>query len=301
MPPAPPALRKIALPVVVDAVPSVSEAPCTVNVPVKLAVVLIVWPLIRPEVMVPILTRFPLASIRAVPAPAPLLILVVPFTTVPVIVFAVAIVPKPDAILPTVNAPVPVIAVVTTSFVSTKGASLPSSLLNSVAVIVCPFTTKVELEPPVTVKVPVLFPIFVAAVPELLMLVAPMIVRPAKLGAAEVAISCTVLTAPEVTVKLVALKLAIPLATSEALSIVTVAPLPLELANVKTPVKPSKDVTPPPAPPVQDANASTPLPLLTKQSLVLPAVVGRVKLKLLELTPLCKVRLLLFVALRKTI
>ena len=56
--------------------------------------------------VVPILTRFPDASIRWVPAAAPVLIPLVPLMVVPVIVFAVAIVPKPEAIDPDTSAPV---------------------------------------------------------------------------------------------------------------------------------------------------------------------------------------------------
>ena len=57
-------------------------------------------------VMFVMLTRFPLLSILWVPAPAPVLIPVVPFNVVPVMVFVVLIVPKPDAIEPETNAPV---------------------------------------------------------------------------------------------------------------------------------------------------------------------------------------------------
>ena len=108
--------------------------------------------------MVPMLTRLPLASIRLVPAPAPELIPVVPLIVVPVIVLAVAIVPKPEAIEPTVRAPVPVIAVVTASVVSTRAVSLVSSRLNSVALTVAPFKIKLELELPVMVTAPVELP-----------------------------------------------------------------------------------------------------------------------------------------------
>ena len=79
------------------------------------------------------LTRLPVESMRLVPAPAPVFTPVVPLTVVPVIVLLVAIVPKPDAMLPDANAPVPVIAVLTASLVSTRAASLPSRRLNSVA------------------------------------------------------------------------------------------------------------------------------------------------------------------------
>ena len=54
--------------------------------------------------IVPMLTRLPLTSIRLVPAPAPVLIPVVPLRVVPVMVLAVAIVPKPLAIEPELKA-----------------------------------------------------------------------------------------------------------------------------------------------------------------------------------------------------
>lgn len=63
-------------------------------------------PEIAPErVRLPILVRLPEASILSVPAPAPVLMPVVPFRVVPVIVLAVAIVPKPLAIEPEASAP----------------------------------------------------------------------------------------------------------------------------------------------------------------------------------------------------
>ena len=85
--------------------------PATATVPVKLAVLEIVCPFIKPEVIapeeiVPMFNKFPLTSILFVPAPAPVLIPVVPFMVVPVIVFPVVIVPKPEAIVPATNAPV---------------------------------------------------------------------------------------------------------------------------------------------------------------------------------------------------
>ena len=58
--------------------------------------------------IVPILVRLPDASIRCVPPVAPVLIPVVPLSVVPVIVLAVAIVPKPEAIEPDVRMPTPV-------------------------------------------------------------------------------------------------------------------------------------------------------------------------------------------------
>ena len=97
-----------------DSVPPLMVAPlmveATANVPVKLALDEIVWPLIRPEVMVPMLTRLPLASMRWVPAPAPVLMPVVPLMVVPVMVLLVAMVPKPAAMEPADRAPVPVMA-----------------------------------------------------------------------------------------------------------------------------------------------------------------------------------------------
>ena len=59
-------------------------------------------------VIFPTLTKFPLASIRCVPAPAPVFMPVIPFKVVPVIVLAVVIVPKPEPIDPAVSVPVPV-------------------------------------------------------------------------------------------------------------------------------------------------------------------------------------------------
>ena len=67
----------------------------------------------RPDaVMVPMFTRLPDESMRLVPPDAPVLIAVVPFMVVPVMVLAVAMVPKPDAIepedrAPTVTSPAP--------------------------------------------------------------------------------------------------------------------------------------------------------------------------------------------------
>lgn len=59
-------------------------------------------------VMAAIFTKFPEASILCVPAVAPVLMPVVPLMVVPVMVFAVEIVPNPEAILPPVRAPVEV-------------------------------------------------------------------------------------------------------------------------------------------------------------------------------------------------
>jgi hypothetical protein len=146
------ALARLSEPVIAPGVPIVRLLPCTVSVPVKLAAEEIVWPLIRPEVMVPrvalpelsilvtllvwseppvllmlpepvmlvpplmaplrvrepMLTRLPLLSIRWVPAPAPVLMPVVPFRVVPVMVLVVAIVPNPVVMEPAPRAPTPV-------------------------------------------------------------------------------------------------------------------------------------------------------------------------------------------------
>ena len=57
------------------------------------------------EVKLTMFKMFPDASILCVPAAAPVLTPVVPFRVVPVIVFAVEIVPKPEAIEPLLSAP----------------------------------------------------------------------------------------------------------------------------------------------------------------------------------------------------
>ena len=168
----------------------------TATVPVKLAAEEIVWPLIRPEVIVlaprarapveviapelivPMLTKLPDASILWVPAAAPVLIPVVPLSVVPVIVLAVVIVPKPEAIDPEASAPVPVIAVVTASFTSTRAAFLPSSKLNSLVSTITPLKTKVVPLLPVRVIAPVVLPIEVVLAAVAPMLVVPVIVSP---------------------------------------------------------------------------------------------------------------------------
>lgn len=138
-------------------------------------------------VMLPMATRLPDESILWVPAPAPVFIpvvaLIVPPVIVPVVVMLsvpTSIGPKPEVILPALRTPVPMIAVATASFVSISTASLPSSLLSSVAVIVTPSKTIVERSLPVRVSVPVTFPIEVAELPDVLILAAaPLIAKPA--------------------------------------------------------------------------------------------------------------------------
>src|SRR5580698_568959 len=93
-----------------------------------------------------------------------------------------------------------------------------------------------------------------------------------------------VLITPEpLSVKLVELKAAIPLVEPSALALlmVTVPLLPVLLARVNTPDCESIDVTPPPAPPVQDWKLRSPKPSDSRQSPLLPLVVGRVSVKLL--------------------
>ena len=69
-------------------------------------------------------------------------------------------------------------------------------------------------------------------------------VRPVNVGEAAVLIFCIVLTAPLATLKLVELNEAIPLATVDALSIVTVDPPLVALARVSAPARPFRLVTP---------------------------------------------------------
>src|ERR1700729_867899 len=90
--------------------------------------------------------------------------------------------------------------------------------------------------------------------PPAVTLKAPLKLRPAKAGVAALLIPCTVLIVPvPLSVKLVALKVAIPLVEASALAllIVMVPALPLLLLKDRTPVWVSRLVTPPPAPPVQ--------------------------------------------------
>jgi hypothetical protein len=76
----------------------------TVDAPTKLTLLVVVVKYV--EEIVPIFERFPLASILWVPAPAPVLMPVVPLRVVPVMVLAVAMVPKPEAMEPEDRAPV---------------------------------------------------------------------------------------------------------------------------------------------------------------------------------------------------
>ena len=107
--------------------------------------------------------------------------------------------------------------------------------------------------------------------------VAVVTLRPAKLGVAVESMFWIVLMVPLLAVKFVLLNWAIPLLEVVASSIVIVLREPLELAIVKTPIRPSTLVTPPPGPPVQAVKLRTPEPLLVIQSPLAPAVIGRVK------------------------
>jgi hypothetical protein len=71
--------------------------------------------------------------------------------------------PKLAVMLPASRVPVPVIAVLTASLVSTRAASLPSRRLSSVASRVTPFRTMVELPLPVKVRVSLLSPIWMVS------------------------------------------------------------------------------------------------------------------------------------------
>ena len=72
------------------------------------------------------------------------------------------------------------------------------------------------------------------------------VLTPAKVGVALVAMSWTVLTAPAVTLKFPALKLAMPFAAVVASLIVIVLPAPEALAMLSAPDRPFSVVTPPP-------------------------------------------------------
>lgn len=105
---------------------------------------------------------------------------------------------------------------------------------------------------------------------------------------------------PLAALKLVALKAAIPLVapSAAALLMVMVEPAPEELATVSVPDRPSRETTPPEPPPLTDkqlAKLSTPEPLVVRHWALVPSAVGKVKVKLLPLTPDCRVTVLLLV------
>jgi hypothetical protein len=95
-------------------------------------------------------------------------------------------------------------------------------------------------------------------------LLAPVRLLPTKVGVAPVLMFWTVLMAPEAAVKLVLLKLAIPLAAVVASLIVMVAPAPVVLAMLNAPVRASKLLTPP-APVQVPQDGATPTPPDSKQ------------------------------------
>lgn len=84
----------------------------------------------------------PAESILRVPEPDPVLIPVVPLIVVPVIVFAVAMVPKPEAIEPEARAPVPVILPWTAvgSVEEIEGTPVPEVMRTPLFPVVRPWT-----------------------------------------------------------------------------------------------------------------------------------------------------------------
>jgi len=94
---------------------------------------------------------------------------------------------------------------------------------------------------PPTLSVPVKLAVFEIVWP----LIAPVVVRPPKVGVAAVWIFCIRLMAPLDAVKLVLLNEAIPFVVVVASSIVIVVPTPDVLLIDRAPVKPSTDDTPP--------------------------------------------------------
>src|SRR5665811_426382 len=89
--------------------------------------------------------------------------------------------------------------------------------------------------------------VLVSVPPEMVaVLMAPVVVRPAKVGLEVVAMFWMVLITPLLAEKFVLLKVAMPLVrpSAAALLMVTALPMPLELLMVRAPVRPSKEVTP---------------------------------------------------------
>src|SRR5258708_2551608 len=140
-------------------------------------------------------------------------------------------------------------------------------------------------------------PVLVEAVPRVRLLALVRDKAP-KVGVAAVEIPWIVFTTPLLAVKLVALKVAIPLLTpsAAALLMVTVVPEPVALATLRTPDRPFREVTPPLLPPFrQVAKDRAPLPLVVRQLPEAPSAVGKVSVKLLAVVPDCKVRVLALV------
>ena len=327
----------VALPCVVLATPSVRPpAPWMVALPVKLAALLIVWPLIvLATASVPV--KFAEALIVW-----PLIVLLVAMVVTPLKapVFKV----RPPLILPppvTVKPPVP--------WIKPEPLLTPTEVIKPLAfkvLIPVKAPAAVTLRPPfeVKAKVPVALPIEVLAVPVVLMVAAPVKLvppatvrpplsvdkpvtpsvppkavapvptvrvlapvtlvlplkaavpltvrplaatdKPAKLGVAAVLMFWMVLMAPAVAVKLVLLKLAIPLAAVVASSIVTTVPAPVELDKVSAPERPSSEVT------VEPANANPQFAELRRQTvpfstgkLITLAPLGAVKFRVVVLAP----------------
>ncbi len=107
-------------------------------------------------------------------------------------------------------------------------------------------------------------------------------VRALKVGAEPVAMSWIVLMTPApLSLKLVALKAAIPLVAPSALASLMVMVLPpvVALAIEITPLRPLTLVTPPPAPPVQAWKLRLPAPSVNRQSPLPPSAAGRKKVR----------------------
>lgn len=104
-------------------------------------------------------------------------------------------------------------------------------------------------------------------------------------------------TTPLATLKLVALNWAIPFWLVEALLIVIVLPPVVALAMVTAPVRLLRLVT---AVDKHVPKLNTPEPSVFKHWLALPSAVGKVKARLLPVTPLCRVSVLLLVLLANT-
>src|SRR5579884_900568 len=130
----------------------------------------------------------------------------------------------------------------------------------------------------------------------------PLTVRPAKVGVEDVAMPWAVSITPELAVKSVALKAAIPLVEPSAAAfwIVMVLPAPVASAMARAPLKPFRLDTPPLPPEDPDRQLpkeNTPEPLVSRHWPLEPSAVGRVKVRLPPVAPAWSVRVLLLVEL----
>ena len=108
-----------------------------------------------------------------------------------------------------------------------------------------------------------------------------------------------VLAIPPATLKLVELNWAKPNWVVEAGLMVMVLEEVVTLLIDTMPVRLLMEVTPPPAPPVQVWKLRAPVPLVSRQSPLAPSAVGRVKVVLAAVAPLCRVSILALVELLK--